>query len=171
MKTFLFSINFLILTLTVLPLSLCSNDDDNPSENVEDFEPVTIDLSDVIVAVDDTAFSVDGFMFNIFRANSVSGYGSIILASPQNGNPSMLELDLNNVEGFSRITLSISDSGGGTTVSLWNDDVLIQENDNIPLGVVGDNFFSDVVFELDNQQIDLIRITSIEGFVKSITLE
>lgn len=169
MKSFILSTNFFILTLTVLPLSLCSKNDDNPTEPEEIFEQITIDLSDVPVTVEDTTFSVDGFTFDVFRA--VANGESILLAFPQDGNPSMLELDLSDVNGFTKITIAMFDAGGGTTVSLFNDGNLIQENKNIPGISAGDDSFSDVVFELGDQDIDLLRITSLEGFVKSITLE
>ena len=168
MKTLLFSYKFLFMTLMSLPLALCSSDNDYETP----FEPVTIDLSSVDVALEDTFFTVNGFQFNARRVSTdeVTNDG-ILLAYPENGEGSLLELDLSTVAGISKITLSIfNNNGDGTVVSLWNNGTLVEERSNLPNATSG-NLFKDTSLSVSGKQIDLLRITSFEATIRSIKLE
>ncbi len=172
MKTLLFSYKFLFMTLMSLPLALCSNDNDNETETP--FEPVTINLKGLNVALDDTSFVASGYNFNCYRAES-SNIGteneSVSLWHPdQDSNPSSLELELNNVTGISKITLNtFNNNGTNTLVSLWNNGTLVEEYNNVTNPINGN--FTDTVIITNDREIDLLRITSFEASIRSIKLE
>ncbi|MAU70834.1 MAG: hypothetical protein CML04_01965 [Pseudozobellia sp.] len=168
MKTFILSSKFLLLSFLSIQLALCSNDDDSvPSPEEESFEPVTLSLVGLDIDLEDTSFSVDGFDFSAYRAKSYEdspGYG-ILLAFPQDGNRSWIELDLSNTVGLSKITASVSDYGGGTTVVIMSNGEVVEEAKDIP------DDPSDIAFNLNGRAVDALRITSLEGDVNSIKLE
>lgn len=171
MKSFILSGKFIFLCFLSIQLSICSNDD-NDNEIQEEFVPITISLEGLDVKIEETSFVVDGYQFTSSRviSNNVGDNDGLLLAFPQDGEGSKLELDLSSIRGFSKITLSIFNNAGGTAVSLWNNENLVIENDNIPNAEVG-NLFKDTTIILDNEEIDLLRITSFEAVIKSIKLE
>jgi len=151
---------------------MCSeNDDGNSTES--SFAPITISLEALNIDEDDTSFEVNGFKFNVLRGRSNdvgNADNGILLAFPLDGQPSQLELDMSNVDGVSTITVDIFNNAGSTVVSLWNRGSLVEENSNIPAAEV-DMPFKETSFSLNTREVDLLRITSFEAIVRSITLE
>ena len=172
MKSFFLSQNFFLMSFLAIQLSICSKDDDTPKE-VESFEPVTINLEGLDVGLDDTTFVVDGYNFRAFRAESYApgnGNNGISLAYPQDGELSMIELDLSQLQGASSVTLDIFNNAGSTVVSLWNNGNLVEENTNIPNAEVDDRF-KETVMNLNGREVDAVRVSSFEAIVKTIRLE
>ncbi|WP_299765203.1 hypothetical protein [uncultured Dokdonia sp.] len=158
-----------ILGLSFFLFTACSSDDNNSNAPIN-FEPVTIDLTQVDIDVDDTAFTVQGFNFDVFRAQGTEQSGlapGILIAFPQNGNPSSIELDLSNVEGLSRITARIA-RNASTPITFFNGNTVVGE---IMAVNEIDDLFEDNVYEINGQTVTAVRISSFESIVQSITLE
>lgn len=159
MKTFLFSYKFLFLALTALPLAMCSSNDDNTEEN--DFEVTTLNLSGLSVQQDDTSFTVNGYSFKNTNAESAETGISIW----NDGTDfHYIELELNDVTGLSKITSRVFNNGTQTKVTLYNNDIIVQEIE-APFNV------SDIVMNVQEQEFDKLRLSSFEGEAISIKLE
>jgi len=167
--------NYTVLLILLLSFILTGCPGSDEGEIIENFEPVTIDLSGLNIQEDDTSFSKNGYSFTSFHAESVESISStfqgnsitfdgIALWFSDGQNPSYIELILDNTEGISKITARIYNNGTGTPVVLYNDGNIIDEID-APFKV------NDIVFDVTNKTIDRLRISSFEGAVLSIKLE
>ncbi len=168
MKTLIINYKFIFMTIMFLPLAICSSDDDN--NNTAPFEEVTINLEDLSVEIEDTSFTADGFNFTAFRSESFSGgnFNGVQMAFPLNNDPSMIELDLSNTSGISKITISMFNNGAGSTlVSTRNNGSIVQEitDDDIPSSL------TDLEINVTGQTIDALRMSSFEAIIISIKLE
>ena len=162
------------ILITIIAFSLflfnsCSSDDNNSSAPIS-FEPITLDLTQVDIDLDDTSFAVNGFNFDAFRAQGTEQSGlvpGILLAFSQGDNPSSIEIDLSNVEGISRFTARIA-RNAPTPITFFNGNTVVGEimavNDI-------DDLFEDNTYELNGQIVTSVRISSSETIVESITLE
>ena len=174
MKTYRFLKLFFISSLSfILMAGSCSNDDDTITPEVEPFTPVTINLDGLGIDVDDTSFTTQGFDFTTYRAVSTDAYtnNGIILAYPQDGNPSTMELDLSGVNGISKITIPLfNNCGDGCTViqALNNNEAIqiIDNNDELPIGAT-----QAIINLSSNQTITSLKMESFETTFYSITLE
>lgn len=172
MKSFILSTKFLFMTLTTLPLAMCSSDDDGEAEI--SFEPVTLNFSGITVQEDDSSFTVKGFSFN--NVGAKSHYYSTLGSNDEiiqfdgislwHDGTSLryVELLLDSVEGMSKITAKVFNNGTIGTVILYNNGNVVEENDTPYRN-------SDIVFDVKGKTIDKLRITSAEGAVISIKLE
>lgn len=172
MKPYTYLKLFFISSLSfILMAGSCSNDDDEIAP--ESFTPVTINLADLGVELEDTSFTTQGFDFTAFRARSTENYTNdgLGLAYPQDGNSSTLELDLSNTNGISKITVSLfNNCGNGCTVvqALNNNEVIqiFDNNDVLPIGA------TEAIINLSaNQAITSLKMQSFEAIIYSITLE
>ena len=164
---FLRNSQLLVVSMILLTLNSCSSDDDDMPIAEGTFKAVTINLTGLGIELEDTSFSVEGYNFKAFRATSYTPDSSgILLAFAQDGQTSNIELDLSSANGLSKITANVSDYGGSTKISLWNDGSLVEE-----IAVVGGARDTDVVIPVGEKTIDALRFTSLEGDVKTIKLE
>ncbi|MDH7913454.1 hypothetical protein [Winogradskyella sp. SYSU M77433] len=147
----------------------CSSDDDGNQDNNPTFDPVTIDLSNIPIGLDDTAFEVQGYSFEAFRVepNPSEVYPGLLLAYPQDGNASYIELDLSQASGVSSITARIF-INSQTPITFYNGEQVVDE-----IFAVNDteDIFEDNSYQLNGQTITSVRISSYEAIVESITLE
>lgn len=146
----------------ILMSASCSSDDDAPT--VEPFTPITLDLTQVEIDLDDTSFTVDGFTFEAFKCKLLAGYG-IDLAYGENG--SYIELDLSQTQGISKITCRIF-RNNPTPITFYNNGTVVDEIMAIK-EMPGE--FEDNVYQVNGQTITSVRILSFESVVESITLE
>ncbi|MEM6721108.1 MAG: hypothetical protein AAF611_17395 [Bacteroidota bacterium] len=174
MKSYRYLKLFFISSLSfILMASSCSNDDDDVTPEIEPFTPVTINLDGLGLDVDDTSFTRQGFDFTAIRVRSTDNYttNGLGLAHPQDGNPSILELDLSNTNGMSKITVSLFNNCGNgcTVIQALNSNNVIQifdNNDILPIGA------TEAVFNLSNSQaITSLKMQSFEAIIYTITLE
>src|SRR5690606_37538774 len=77
---------------------------------------------------------------------------------------SFIDLDLEDVTGVSKITTKVYNNGTVTTVTLYNDEGIVEE-------IQAEYRVTDVVFDVQNKVIDKLRITAAEGAALSIKLE
>ena len=162
MRTILFNSKLLASFILTLPL-MCSPEDDSENEVEMDFTPVTISLQNVNIEEEESTFMVDGFQFTLTNGSpNSSGADGIFVGA--------LELDLEPINGFSTITIDMLSNSISTTISLLNNGNLIEENDNIA-GAEVDMPFKETMFIVEGQEIDLLRITSLEAVVRTIRLE
>ena len=75
-----------------------------------------------------------------------------------------IELELNDVTGLSKITSRVFNNGTQTKVTLYNNDIIVQEIE-APFNV------SDIVINVQEQEFDKLRLSSFEGEAISIKLE
>lgn len=162
MKTLIFNSKFLVSLVLALPL-MCSRNDDNGNEVEMNFTPVTLSLEGLNITESDTSFTVNGFQFTLMDGSPNSNSADGIFVGT-------LELDLEAISGFSTITIDMLSNSISTTISLFNNGNLIQENDDIA-GAEVDMPFKETMFTVEGQEIDLLRITSLEAVVRSIRLE
>ena len=150
----------------ILMSASCSSDDDTPLPQAEPFTPITLDLTQVEIDLDDTSFIVDEFTFEVYRCQILPNFG-IDLAYGQNGNASYIELDLSQTQGISKITSRIF-VNSTTPITFYNNGTVVDE-----ITAINEtpNEFEDNVYELNGQTITSVRITSFESLVESITLE
>lgn len=169
MKTSIFKILFISILCPILIAASCSSDDDGNQNNDPPIDPVTIDLTNVIISIDDTAFEVQGYSFEAFRVepNPSDVYSGLILAYPQNDVGSYIELDLSQVSGVSSVTASIF-RNSPTTITFYNGEQVVDE-----IFAVNDTEepFEDNTYNLNGQTITSVRISSFEAIVESITLQ
>lgn len=153
----------------ILMAASCSSDDDGDQNNDPPFESVTIDLTNVIISIDDTAFEVQGYSFDAFRVepNPSDVYPGLGLAYPQNDMGSYIELDLSQVSGVSSFTARIF-RNSPTAITFYNNGQVVDE-----IFAVNDTEdpFEDNTYSLNGQTITSVRISSFEAIVESITLE
>ncbi|WP_298511071.1 hypothetical protein [uncultured Kordia sp.] len=174
MKSYTYLKLFFISSLSfILMAGSCSNDDDDITPETETFMPVTINLDGLGIDVDDTSFTTQGFDFTVFRVRSTDAYinNGILLAFPQDGNPSTMELDLSDVSGISKITIPLFNNcaNGCTVIQVLNNNEVIQllnTNDVIPQGE------AQAIINLSpNQAITRLKMSSFETTFYSITIE
>ncbi len=169
MKTSFFKILFISILCPILMASSCSSDDDGNQNNDPPFNSVTIDLSNITIGLDDTVFEVQGYSFEAFRVepNPSEVYPGLLLAYPQDGNASYIELDLSQASGVSSVTASIF-RNSPTSITFYNGAQVVDE-----IFAVNDTEepFEDNTYNLNGQSITSVRISSFEAIVESITLE
>ncbi len=164
-----------LFTLSSLLFNACSSDDNINSAPIN-FEPVTIDLTQVDFDVDDTSFTVQGFNFNNFMGEPCANLNcfpgiALFLGSNQD-DLSFIELDLTSTTGISRITSRLLNNClQSTRITIFNGDEVINDFSAFVPTTTEEGGFNDNLYETNGQTITAVRISSCEAIVQSITLE
>lgn len=179
------TLKFLLLSLFLVLLSACSDDEDEGETIIETpFETITITfeedfetdcgqvwtIADVNLSIspftedeiDPEGFNADMigrcpfYSFQLFRDRP-----TVLLAQ------AAIEIDFSALSGVSQITIEIADNAGGTRANLYEGDEIIAFDGAIEGGLESET----LVFDNISEEATRIRVWSFEGFIFNIVFE
>lgn len=187
MKTLLFNYKFLVLALAVLPLSMCSKDDE--SEEEAKFEPIEIVFTEDFFTGCDETVSIENIDLTYRKISEDEPSANTIgtcdlqdysISQEQRENhpfkglyrlflSSHLEIDLSKLSGYSKIRLTIEDncSASCTGANLYVGNNIVDKQFN----TVSNPKQEELVFDLKNVDAQKVTVYSYEGILYKINLE
>ncbi len=187
MRSFIFSAKSVILMLVALPLSLCSNNNDD-KDGIDNFDPIVINFTEDFFTDCNQTREVNGVKLSFVGLSENEGGCSLEIGTCRwndnislgftsgSGNtaPSIalfggtLEIDIDGLVGYTKATITIDDNCGAgcTNANLYEGINVISTIENTVLG----KDLEDLVIGL-TEDSSLIRVWSCEGAIVSILLE
>lgn len=171
MKTALSQLkNIPFLILLIFGLVGCSTDDDTTEQS--NFDPITLDFSGLGLEDEDTSFTIQGYKFESYYAESTDLDDSNSYLVKQGlalwgggEEVSNISLDLKQFPGLKSITIDYSDYNN-LMISLYKNGSLVEENDYENNGTVERTLKVSI-----DDQYEKLKLTSYEAVIVKMHFE